>query len=66
MNNGQIQYELMTVQEVATLLRIGRSSAYELCRQPDFPLLRMGRIIRVPRSGLEQWITQQRNPDMAG
>ena len=42
-------FHLLTVEEMAEILRIGRSSAYELCRQNEFPVIRIGRSIRIPK-----------------
>lgn len=43
-----------TVEEVAELLRIGRSAAYEAVRRGQIPALRLGRRLRIPRSALDQ------------
>ncbi|MBW3591044.1 MAG: helix-turn-helix domain-containing protein [Actinobacteria bacterium] len=43
-----------TVEEVAELLRIGRSAAYEAVRRGQIPALRFGRRLRIPRSALDQ------------
>jgi excisionase family DNA binding protein len=52
--------DLFTVQEAARVLRIGRTSAYELVRRylatggaEGIPALRVGHLLRVPRHGLE-------------
>ncbi|MGH9421884.1 MAG: helix-turn-helix domain-containing protein, partial [Thermoanaerobaculia bacterium] len=50
---------LLTVEEAAAVLRIGRNMCYELIRQGQIPHVRLGRLIRVPRFGLEAWIAQQ-------
>ncbi|MDO8616486.1 MAG: helix-turn-helix domain-containing protein [Dehalococcoidia bacterium] len=50
---------LLTVREAAQLLRISRNLAYELVAQGHLPHVRLGRVIRVPRHGLEQWIARQ-------
>jgi excisionase family DNA binding protein len=50
---------LLTVAEAARLLRISRNLAYELVAQGQLPHVRLGRVIRVPRRGLEQWIACQ-------
>ena len=47
---------LLTVPEVAALLRISRNSAYELIARNALPSVRLGRTIRVPRHALEAWI----------
>lgn len=47
---------LLTVNEMAKILRIGRSSAYELCRQQEFPVIRIGKCIRISKKALLDWI----------
>ena len=42
----------LTVEEAAALLRLKRSTAYELVRQGQIPAFRIGRFIRVPRDAL--------------
>ncbi|HHY14246.1 MAG TPA: helix-turn-helix domain-containing protein [Thermoanaerobacterales bacterium] len=51
--------KLMTVKELQDYLGIGRCKAYELVNEPDFPILRIGRSIRVPKEQLEEWIVEQ-------
>jgi excisionase family DNA binding protein len=43
---------MLTVEEAAAVLRIGRGSAYEGCRTGDIPAVRIGRRVVVPRAGL--------------
>ena len=50
---------LLTVAEGARLLQISPNMAYELIRQKRIPFIRLGRIIRIPRFGLEQWIARE-------
>ncbi len=54
--------DFLTVEEAARILRIGRTAAYEQTRrfeQTDgregIPVVRVGRLIRVPRAALERW-----------
>jgi excisionase family DNA binding protein len=49
---------MMTVQEAAVYLRISRDLAYKLVATGQLPHVRLGRTIRVPRFGLEQWIAR--------
>ena len=57
---------LLTVSEAAGVLRISRNLAYELVARGELPAVRLGRVIRVPRYGLEQWIARQSGlPDAA-
>jgi excisionase family DNA binding protein len=43
---------VLTVEEAARLLRIGRGSAYEAVRAGDIPSVRIGRRVLVPREAL--------------
>ena len=48
---------LLTVIEMAQVLRIGRNSAYELVYQKNFPILKLGpKKIRIPKGELLAWI----------
>lgn len=49
---------LLTVPEAAKLLRISRNLAYDLVARGEIPAVRLGRVIRVPRASLEEWLTQ--------
>jgi excisionase family DNA binding protein len=53
-----------TVDELAEFLKIGRSSAYELCKSNKFPTLRLGKIIRIPKQALYHWIVEQTGGDL--
>lgn len=44
----------LTVPEAAKLLGIGRQTAYEAVRTGAIPVIRFGRVIRVPRCVLER------------
>jgi excisionase family DNA binding protein len=51
----------LTVEEAAAVLRIGRTSAYELARRwlatsgrEGLPVIRLGRTLRVPQAALER------------
>lgn len=43
---------VLTVEEAAKLLRIGRAAAYAAVRSGEIPSVRVGRFIRVPYSAL--------------
>lgn len=49
---------LLTVMEMAKVLRIGRNSAYQLVADGRIRTIRVGRGIRVPRNALIQFIEQ--------
>ena len=53
--------DFLAVEEAATVLRIGRSCAYDQAREfvatdgaSGLPVVRIGRLLRVPRAALEQ------------
>ncbi len=52
---------LLTVGEMASVLRIGRNAAYQLVRDGNVPSIHVGRSIRIPRNALVQFVerTQQ-------
>jgi excisionase family DNA binding protein len=55
-NDGAL---LLTVEQAAELLQISKGLAYDLCREGKLPHVRLGRVIRVPRFALEQWIARE-------
>jgi excisionase family DNA binding protein len=48
-----------TVDEVAVLLQISRSKAYELCRQGLFKIIKVGRSVRVSKLSFDEWLENQ-------
>lgn len=53
--------EMLTMAEAASVLRIGRTAAYQLARRwretdgrEGLPVVRLGRLLRVPRAALEE------------
>ena len=49
---------VLTVEEAATVLKIGRSAAYEAIRTGSIPHVRIGKLIRIPRAALMEWLGQ--------
>lgn len=49
---------LLTVPQVEAALQLGRTRTYELLRSGRLPVLRFGRVIRVPRAALEVWVAE--------
>ena len=48
---------LLNVKQLADLLGVSDSSAYELIQEDEFPSLRIGKRIVVPKEKLREWIT---------
>jgi excisionase family DNA binding protein len=47
---------LLRVSDVCLLLGVGRSTVYEMIARGELPVVRIGRLVRVSRPGLEDWI----------
>jgi Helix-turn-helix domain len=61
--------DVLTIEEAAAVLRIGRGAAYELARQylwtggqVGLPVFRLGRWLRVPKVGLERLLASEPHP----
>lgn len=50
---------LMRVEEVAQALGIGRSTVFEMIGRHELPVLRIGRLVRIPRHALDEWIAER-------
>ena len=48
---------LLNVKQLADLLGVSDSSVYELIQEDDFPSLRIGKRIVIPKDELREWIT---------
>ena len=51
---------ILTVEEVAKVLRIGRVKAYQMAQLTSFPSVKIGRSVRVPTKALFEWIDKQK------
>ena len=47
-----------TVEEIAALLNIGRTTAYQLVKEGHFKTLRVGNAIRISRNSFDEWFEQ--------
>jgi putative molybdopterin biosynthesis protein len=52
--------ELLTVEQVQELLKVGRTFAYTLVRSGELPSYRVGRLIRIRRRDVERWLESAR------
>ena len=51
--------EVLTVNDLADVLRVSTSTAYRLCSDAEFPAFRVGGQIRVTRKDLYAWIQRR-------
>jgi len=60
----QIQSDILTIDEVAALLKIPRSSVYKLAQQGKIPAKKVGKHWRFHRGMIMNWVTGEfLNPD---
>jgi excisionase family DNA binding protein len=52
----ELDLELLRAEDVAKMLRIGRTKAYEMMAAGELPVVRLGRCVRVPRRRLATWL----------
>jgi len=50
------EIELLTIEEIEKLLRISRSKAYSLTKEKGFPIIKIGKCIRVEKNLLLRWL----------
>ncbi len=48
--------QVLTVPEVAEILRVGRNLVYRMIERGEIPAIRVGRKIRVPRLALDRYL----------
>lgn len=60
MENRQIRPESQTytVDDIAAILKIGRSTAYKLAKSGEIKTVRIGNAIRISRKDFERWFDQ--------
>jgi excisionase family DNA binding protein len=55
---GLMASVMLRPEEVAKVLRIGRTRTFELLGSGDLPVVRIGRVVRVPKAALDRWIDE--------
>ena len=45
-----------TVYEIAAILNIGRTSAYQLVKEEQFKIIRIGNTIRISKKSFDEWL----------
>lgn len=57
------QYEtLLTISEVANVLRVSKMTIYRLVHDGQLPSMRIGKSLRVPVSALDAYLSQAADP----
>lgn len=59
--NVENENTLITVQDMAKLLKISRSKAYEIVKDKTFPIIKIGKCIRINTKELESWLHNAKN-----
>lgn len=50
------QNRTYTVDDIASILGIGRATAYKLAKSDEFKIIRIGNAIRISRQSFEEWL----------
>ena len=50
---------LLTADETAKLIKMGRSKVYELIASGELPVVRIGTAVRVVAEGLREWVREK-------
>ena len=53
--------QFLTVEEFRAVTRIGRSTLYDLVRREEIHAVRFGRVLRIPREVLQQYLSLNGN-----
>ena len=54
--NKMTENNLLTVSEMANLLKISRSKAYDLVKNTTLPIIKIGKCIRIDKNVLFNWL----------
>ena len=52
---------ILTVDDISRIMKIGRSKAYQVFKMIDFPSFYVGRLLRVHESDFIKWLNEQTN-----
>lgn len=51
------------VDEIQSILQLSRTKTYEIVNQNLFPIIRIGKTIRIPAEPFEEWVLFQSDQD---
>ena len=58
-NTGAETKRIYTVEEIAKLLSIGKTTAYALVKEGHFKIVRIGSAIRISKQSFDEWLDRQ-------
>ena len=59
LDDRKVQPLLLTIPEVAALLRLGRTKVYDLIANDGLPFVKLGTATRVSVISLQKWVEQR-------
>jgi excisionase family DNA binding protein len=57
---------VLTMRQVQDILGLSKPKKYELAHTQGFPVVRFGRVLRVPREAFLRWLEQQAGVEEEG
>lgn len=57
---------LLKAEEVAQVLKLGRTRTFQLMSSGELPVVRIGRSVRVPKDQLESWVRSRTTGGLTG
>lgn len=55
---------MLNADQLAQVLGISRAGAYQLMHAKDFPTVRIGKRMIVPKEGLYKWLEEKQKPEV--
>jgi excisionase family DNA binding protein len=52
--------DMLTPEDIQEYLRIGRTKTYELLKAKPFPVLEIGRSLRIPKEAFINWVKESK------
>ena len=52
----ETEVKAYTVSDIMKILQIGKNNAYELCNSNTFNVIKIGKLIRIPKSSFDRWL----------
>ena len=61
-SNGNLPDNLLNAKQIAGILNVSKPQVFLMIRRGDFPVVRMGRLVRVRESDIEDYILKKTLP----